>query len=83
MKRNYSDLIASKEKRQLTAKGYKFLTNCIEIASKQRGLTRYHTKMKPIKEKLKNIMFYLLIDKELSIEQIKEIVNNKKILENG
>lgn len=81
MQRNYSKLIANKQKRQLTAYGYKFLSRYIEIASKQRGLTRYHKEMQPIKDKLKEILDYLIIDKEMTIDDIKKILHDKKLIE--
>lgn len=79
MKKNYSDLIKDKPKKILTAKGYKFLWKCIDIVAKQRGLNRYSQELKPVKEKLKEILSYLIIDKELSIEEIKEIVKNRTL----
>ena len=80
MKKNETDLIKSKKNRLLTAKGYKFLNNCIELAANQRGLNRYHNEFKPLKEKIKTIIEDLIIDKNLSIEQIKEIAQKNRFL---
>jgi len=35
--------------------------------------------LKPVKEKLKNIFDYLIIDKELSLDEIKLIIKNRNI----
>lgn len=80
MKRNYSELIKDKQKRILTAKGYKFLWRCIDIAADQRGLCRYSHELKDIKNKLQTILNHLIIDKEMTIDQIKELVQHKKLL---
>lgn len=77
MKKNYNDLIKDKQKRTLTAKGYKFLSRCIDIACRQRGLTRYHKEMKPLKDSLTLVLHDLIIDKEFTIEQIKEVVKKR------
>ena len=80
MKKNYSETIKDKQKRTLTAKAYKFVHNCIEISANQEGLTRYHAQMKPLKEKIYSLMNYLILDKELSIQEIKELIKNRKLL---
>lgn len=77
MTKNETDLIKSTAKRQLTAKGYKFLNRCIEIMSIQHGLTRYHKEMKPKKEKLSMLINRLIIDERKSIEEIKDMIKNR------
>lgn len=79
MRRNYSKLIRNKEKRELSAAGYKFFYRCFQLACEQRKLTVYHKKTKPLKDKLKKLMEHLIIDREMSKEEIKELVQNKKI----
>lgn len=74
MKKNYSDLIKDKKNRTLTAKGYKFLSKCIDIAAEQRGLTRYHKEIKPIREQLRAILTHLIVDLEYSTAEIKKVV---------
>ena len=75
---NETILIKSTKERTLTAKGYKFLIKCIDIASKQRGLTRYHLEIKETKDKLRNVVTSLIIDKGLSIEDIKDLIKNRE-----
>lgn len=79
MRRNYSKLIRDKEKRKLSSAGYKFFYTCFKLACEQRKLTVYHKETKPLKDKLKKLMEYLIIDKEMSKEDIKELVQNKKL----
>lgn len=78
--KNYSEYIKSKSERTLTAKGYKFLTACIEIACKNKGYTRYHSEMKDIKTKLNTIITSLFIDKGFNKEQIIELIKSRKHL---
>jgi len=75
--RNYSETICNKQKRQLTAKGNKFLSQLIDIAAKKYGLTRYHSEFKPLKDKIRILVHHLLIDKELTINEVKEIIKNR------
>lgn len=72
--KNYSDTICSKKNRTLSAKGYKFQTRLIDIIANNRGLTRYHSELNPVKEQIKKILENLFIDRELSIEDVKEII---------
>lgn len=74
MKKNYSDTICDKNKRFLTAKAYKFKYRIIDIVAKKRGLTRYHSEFKPVKEQINNLIDHLLIDKEFSIDEVKEVI---------
>ena len=75
--KNESTFIKCSKKRTLTAKALKFLNRCIDIMAKQKGLTRYHAELKPLKEKLSTIIYHLFIDKQLSIEDIKELIKNR------
>ena len=77
--KNYSDLIKNKQERTLTAKGQKFVWRCIEIAAKQHGFTVYHSEIKPLKEKLKTTLNYLMIDKGFTIDAIKLMIKNRTI----
>ena len=77
--KNETELIKSTAKRQLTAKGYRFLNRSIEIMAQQYGLTRYHAEMKPQKEKLSTLLHSLIIDQKKSIEEIKEMIKNRNI----
>jgi len=77
MKKNYSDLIKSKENRTLTAKGYKFLWKCIDVVADNKGLSRYSKDLKGIKEKLRLIIEQLIIDEEKTLQEIKSIIKNR------
>lgn len=75
--KNYSITICNKEKRQLSAKGYKFLSQIIEIVANKNGVTRYHSEFKPLKNNIYELIHYLLIDEEKSIDEVKEIIKNR------
>ncbi len=75
--KNYSDTICNKTKRQLSAKGNDFLQKCIMIALNKKGLNRYSNEAKPIKSKMKDLIHYLLIDEEKTIDEVKEIIRNR------
>ena len=77
--KNYSELIKDKNKRILSAKGYKFLWRCIDIVAEQNGVCRYSKEITPLKEKLRNILNFLIIDEELSLEEIKLMIKNREI----
>lgn len=79
MKKNYSSLIRNKKERTLTAKGYKFLWDCIDVIALQHNLSRYSHELRPLKEKLKKLLTYLLIDEEKSIKEIKSMIANRAI----
>lgn len=78
MKKNYSDTISNKENRQLTAKGNKFIWDCIKIVANYKGVCIYSQEIKEQKDKLKEIITFLLIDKELSIADVKQIIAMRK-----
>lgn len=80
--KNYSDTIKSKSERTLTAKGYSFVWKCIDIVAEQKGLCRYDQNLKETKEKIKNVLIDLLIDKEMSINQIKDLIKSRSFLKN-
>lgn len=76
MKANETLLIADSSKRQLTARGYKFLEKMRFFAAEMRGVTRFHSEMKTINEQIGKIVTHLIIDRKLSEAEIKEIVKN-------
>lgn len=76
--KNYSELIKNKTERTLTAKGNAFLWRCIDIVADKNGISRYDTRMKEIKQKLSIAIKFLIIDKNLSINEIKEIIQKSK-----
>lgn len=78
--KNYNEAVHSKQKRQLTAKGNKFLWRCIDIIANSRGLHKYSPEMKEVKEKFSNIIHILLIDKELSIKEVTEIIKSSRFI---
>lgn len=78
--KNYSDTIKSKSERTLTAKGYSFVWKCIDIVADQKGLCRYDSNLKETKEKLKKVLTDLLIDKEMSINEIKELIKSRAFI---
>lgn len=83
MKRNYSDLIKSKEQRTLTAKGNRFLWRCIDVIAENKGLNRYSNELKETKDKFKNIIYFLIIDKGMSISEITELIKSRKFIESN
>lgn len=77
--RNETEFIKCSKNRHLTAKAQKFLDRCIEIGLDQYGLVRYDSRTKPYKDKLSELIKTLFIDKGLSIDDIKELIKNRKI----
>ena len=80
--KNYSELIRSKNKRVLTAKGCRFLWRCIDVIALQNNTSRYSTEIKPLKEKLTVLIHHLIIDKGCSIEDIKAMIKNRTLTVN-
>jgi hypothetical protein len=78
--RNETEFIKCSNRRYLTAKASKFLSRCVDIAAKQNGITRYHEEFRPTKERLSKIIHSLFIDENKSIEEIKQLIKNRKIL---
>lgn len=72
--KNYNEAVHCKEKRELTAKGNKFVWRCIEIVGNSKGLHVYSPQMKELKEKVREIIHHLLIDKELTIAEVTELI---------
>ncbi len=79
MRRNYSELIRDKGKRQLSAKGYKFIKRCIDIVAAQHGTSYHDPKMKPVREKIYSLVEHLIIDQGKNLDEIKEIIKNRTI----
>jgi hypothetical protein len=75
--KNYSDTICNKSKRQLSAKGNDFLQKCIMIALNKKCLNRYSQEAKPIKSRMKDLIHFLFIDEEKTIDEVKEIIKNR------
>jgi uncharacterized protein YaaR (DUF327 family) len=42
--------------------------------AEQRGYTRYHKEIKEVKDQLRELLYYLLIDEELSIDEVKGVI---------
>jgi hypothetical protein len=80
MKKNYSEFIKDKQKRTLTAKGYKFIWKCIDIVAGQNNLNRYSKELKHLKDKLTTLLTHLIIDQEKTINEIKEMIKNRTLL---
>ena len=80
MKRNETDLIKCSKSRKLTAKGYKFKWQCIELIAKNRGLNKYSKELKPIIEKFSLILDDLIIDKKMTLNEIKELIKSRTYL---
>ena len=82
MRKNYSELIKDKNKRLLTAKGYKFQWQCIELIANTKNVNccRFSPEIKELKNKFTNIYLHLVIDKELNLKQIKELIKNRNLL---
>lgn len=72
--KNFNEAVKCPVKRQLTAKGYKFLNRCNHIIAEANASNIYAAEMKPIKEKLKTIVEHLLIDKGLTIAEVTELI---------
>ncbi len=75
--KNYSAEICNLEKRQLSAKGIKFLHNIERIALNKKGLNFYAPESKPIKQKIKTLIEYLIFDQLKTIDEVKEIIKNR------
>lgn len=75
--KNHSELIKSKSERTLTAKGYKFLWKGIALIAEIKGLSIYSLEMKEHKEKFSNIIKHLIIDKGMSIQEIKNLISSR------
>ena len=75
--KNQSETICNKQKRQLTAKANKFVNRCSDIALNKRGVNRYSLEARPIKSKVKELLHYLFLDLGYSIEQAKEVIQNR------
>lgn len=82
MKKNESELIRNSKNRILTAKGVKFVSQCTDILAKVKGVNRYtNTGEYPIiKQKLRDILYFLIIDQKKSMPEIKELIKNRLIL---
>lgn len=80
MNRNYNEYIRCIHTRTLSAKGYKFLSRCVDIACKNKGYTRYHKEMKPLREKLTEIIKHLFIDRGMSHTEIADLIKSRKYL---
>jgi len=74
MVKNETSLIKSSIRRTLTAKGNKFCYRLVDVAAKQRGLTRYHKEFRPLKEKLLDSVKSLIIDHGKNEKEIKLII---------
>lgn len=75
--KNHSELIKSKSERTLTAKGYKFLWRGIALIAEIKGISVYSVEMKESKEKFSNIIKHLIIDKGMSIQEIKDLISSR------
>ena len=82
MRKNYSELIKDKNKRLLTAKGYKFQWQCIDLIAKTKNVNfcRFSPEIKELKNKFTEIYLHLVIDKELTIKEIKELIKKRNLL---
>ena len=66
--KNYSETICNKSKRQLSAKASKFVYKCTQIALNKRGINQYSSEARPIQAKVRELLNYLFIDLEYTIE---------------
>ena len=80
MRKNETELIKCSKNRWLTAKALKFKSKCINIIANQYGLTPYHPEIKPLKEKFNVLFFHLIIDKKMTLEEIKELIKSRNLL---
>lgn len=78
--RNETEFIKCSKKRYLTAKAQKFTDKSIRIAAENMLLNRLSPEFKETKLKLQKIMLHLFVDKKLSIEEIKQLIKNRKML---
>lgn len=76
--KNHNEAVKDKQKRQLTAKGYKFLNRLNHIVAESKGLSIYHKEIRETKIKIRSIIEHLLIDKEMTIAQVTELIKNSK-----
>lgn len=75
--KNFSETICDRQKRQYSAKGSKFLHQCQKIALNKKGLNFYSPEARPIKDKIKNLIDFLVFDELKTIPEIKEIIKNR------
>ncbi len=75
--KNYSDTICNLQKRQYSAKSAKFLHQLQLVALNKKGLNFYCIEAKPIKEKIKELIDFLIFEELKSIPEIKEIIKNR------
>lgn len=75
--KNYSETICNLEKRQFSAKGAKFLHIIQTIALNKQGLNFYAPESKPIKQKIRILIEYLIFDELKTIDEVKEIIKNR------
>jgi hypothetical protein len=73
-----NDVIKITENQPQSKTTAKFVEQCITIALKKKGLnSRYLQESRPIVKKTQELLTYLLIDLEYSIEQCKEVIKNR------
>lgn len=77
--KNQTELIKCSNKRILTAKGYKFTYRCVDILADQFNTNRYAPEFKELKNKLINLLISLIIDKGMTLEQIKDAIKNRTV----
>lgn len=77
--KNHSELVKSISERTLTAKGNKFVWKCIDVIAIQHGVNRYSKEIQPLKEKLRTLLHHLIIDKGMSIDEIKDAIKNRLV----
>jgi hypothetical protein len=79
--KNHSELIKSVQSRTLTAKGNKFVWKCIDLVAELNGLKKYAPELKETKEKIRTVLYDLIIDKQMTIDQITELIRSRKGIE--
>lgn len=75
--KNYSELIKDVRQRTLTAKGSKFLYKCLDIIAEHKGTHKYAKDFKETSDKFKKIMYHLIIDKGMSMQEITDLIKSR------
>ena len=77
MKKNYNEVVADLKKRQLTAKGHKFIEQLADIVCNKKGYQRYTIEYRLIKQRLRDIVETLFLDHLMTLNEVKEVIKNR------
>lgn len=78
--RNHNEAVKDPHKRILTAKGNDFLWRCIDIAANVKGSHRCAKSFRETRDKLETLIKHLLIDKGMTMGEVKELIKSRKYI---